>query len=67
MQLTEVEALNCVGGMWRAGGSSETFDVFDPATYETLASYPLAGAEDVRAVVEAAKAAFPEWRRTMPA
>lgn len=66
MQVTELEALNCVGGMWRAGGSPEKFDVFDPATSEILASYPLAGPEDVQAVVAAAKAAFPEWRRTPP-
>ena len=66
MQVTELEALNCVGGTWRAGGTSEMFDVFDPSTSETVASYTLAGPEDVRAVVEAGKAAFPEWRRTPP-
>jgi malonate-semialdehyde dehydrogenase (acetylating)/methylmalonate-semialdehyde dehydrogenase len=60
------EALNCVGGEWRRGHSSETVDVFNPATSEVLAKVQLAGAEDADAAVAAASAAFPEWRRMPP-
>ena len=60
------EALNCVGGEWRRGGSRETLDVFNPATSEVLARVQMAGAPDVDAAVASAAAAFPEWRRTPP-
>jgi malonate-semialdehyde dehydrogenase (acetylating)/methylmalonate-semialdehyde dehydrogenase len=62
----ESAALNCVGGEWRRGGSSESFEVFNPATAEVLAKVDLAGRDDVGAAVAAASAAFPEWRRTPP-
>jgi malonate-semialdehyde dehydrogenase (acetylating)/methylmalonate-semialdehyde dehydrogenase len=62
----ETTALNCVAGEWRKGGSSEAVDVFNPATAEVLASVPLASSEDAAAAVNAASAAFPEWRRTPP-
>src|SRR5882724_6047665 len=58
--------LNCVGGDWLTGHSSETLDVFNPATAEVLARVPLADASDVNAAVAAASAAFPDWRRTPP-
>src|ERR1051326_9112788 len=41
-------------------------DVINPATGEVLASVPMGGAADVNAAIEAAAAAFPEWRRTPP-
>lgn len=66
MQISELEALNCVGGAWHPGRSSKTFDVFDPATSEVLTTYALADATDAQRAVEAAAAAFPEWRRTPP-
>jgi len=68
MAVTQVEsaALNCVGGEWRRGGSTELFDVFNPATSEVLAKVPLAGKQDVDAAVAAAAAAYPAWRRTPP-
>jgi len=44
-------------------GSGRRFaDVMNPATGEVSAQLALASAADVDAVVEAAKAAFPEWR-----
>src|SRR5690242_6508560 len=58
--------LNCIGGDWRTGHSSETLDVFNPATAEVLAKVTLAEASDVDAAVSAAAAAFPAWRRTPP-
>jgi malonate-semialdehyde dehydrogenase (acetylating)/methylmalonate-semialdehyde dehydrogenase len=65
-QLEETAALNCVGGEWCRGRSSEPYEVFNPATAEVLARVHLAGREDVDAAVSAAAAAFPEWRRTPP-
>jgi malonate-semialdehyde dehydrogenase (acetylating)/methylmalonate-semialdehyde dehydrogenase len=62
----EIDFLNCVGGDWRPGHSSETFEVFNPATAEVLARVPMADASDVNAAVAAASAAFPDWRRTPP-
>jgi len=64
--LTENAALNCVGGEWRRGNSSDAFEVFNPATAEVLARINLAGGDDVAAAVASASAAFPEWRRTPP-
>lgn len=68
MPLTTLEnaALNCVGGEWSPGRSSETATVFNPATAEVLATLPLASREDVDAAVQSAAAAFPAWRRTPP-
>src|SRR5256886_10651069 len=57
---------NFINGQWAKAQSSEWRDVVNPATGEILASVPLAGAADVNAAVEAAAAAFPEWRRTPP-
>jgi malonate-semialdehyde dehydrogenase (acetylating) / methylmalonate-semialdehyde dehydrogenase len=62
----ESAALNFVGGEWRRGHSSEAYEVFNPATADVLARVNLAGREDVDAAVQAASAAFPEWRRTPP-
>ena len=50
----------------RLSHASEWRDVVNPATGEVLASVPLADAAEVNAAVEAAAAAFPEWRRTPP-
>ncbi len=58
--------LNCIGGEWSVGRSTEAFDVFNPASGDVLARVQLASAGDVDAAVENAAAAFPEWRRTPP-
>jgi malonate-semialdehyde dehydrogenase (acetylating) / methylmalonate-semialdehyde dehydrogenase len=57
---------NYINGLWTDSHASEWHDVVNPATGETVASVPLDGATDVSAAVEAAAAAFPEWRRTPP-
>jgi malonate-semialdehyde dehydrogenase (acetylating)/methylmalonate-semialdehyde dehydrogenase len=57
---------NYVSGHWTNSKSAEYADVINPATGESLARVPLNGKEDVAAAVEAAAAAFPEWRRTPP-
>jgi malonate-semialdehyde dehydrogenase (acetylating)/methylmalonate-semialdehyde dehydrogenase len=43
--------------------STDTLDVENPATLETLARVPLSIAVDVHQAVEAAQAAFPQWRQ----
>src|ERR1700758_4487488 len=55
-----------INGQWTGAQTSEWRDVVNPATGELLASVPMADAADVNAAVEAAAAAFPEWRRTPP-
>ena len=60
----ETAALNCLGGAWHRGSLDEAAEVFNPATAEVLARVPMAGAAEVDAAVQAAAAAFPEWRRT---
>jgi malonate-semialdehyde dehydrogenase (acetylating) / methylmalonate-semialdehyde dehydrogenase len=57
---------NYINGRWTDSLASEWRDVVNPATGEVLASVPLADASDVNGAVEAAAAAFPEWRRTPP-
>jgi len=55
-----------INGQWTEAQASEWRDVVNPATGELLASVPLADAAEVNDAVEAAAAAFPEWRRTPP-
>ena len=55
---------NFVDGEWRESAASEWMDVINPATGEPIARTPLSDASEVAAAVEAAAAAFPEWRRT---
>lgn len=57
---------NYVGGHWVQSRSEEWGDVVNPATGKLIATVPLSGAAEVNAAVEAAAAAFPEWRRTPP-
>ncbi|MDI9634494.1 aldehyde dehydrogenase family protein [Kamptonema cortianum] len=57
---------NYIGGEWVAAQSGETFDSFNPATEEVLAAAAKSGAADVDAAVQAARAAYKEWR-LMPA
>src|ERR1700685_352974 len=57
---------NYINGQWADSRASEWRDVVNPATGETLAQVPLADAAEVNQSVEAAAAAFPEWRRTPP-
>jgi len=57
---------NFINGQWRGASGSESQDVLNPATGEVLAQVPLSEASDVLAAVDAASAAFLEWRRTPP-
>ncbi|MGA8074638.1 MAG: CoA-acylating methylmalonate-semialdehyde dehydrogenase, partial [Candidatus Acidiferrales bacterium] len=44
----------------------ESQQIINPATQESLAELPLSTTDDVASAVEAAAAAFPNWRRTPP-
>lgn len=57
---------NFINGQWKDSHAAEWREVVNPATGDILASVPLAGAAEVNDAVEAAAAAFPEWRRTPP-
>jgi malonate-semialdehyde dehydrogenase (acetylating) / methylmalonate-semialdehyde dehydrogenase len=57
---------NYIDGHWTNSTSSEWQEVVNPATGEVLAQAPLSTAAEVAAAIEAAAAAFPEWRRTPP-
>ena len=51
-----------VDGEWVDADSGETFDVNNPANDEKLGSVPKMGAKETRRAIEAANAAYPEWR-----
>lgn len=66
MTATEVrgEVKNFIGGAWHRPSSEPATDVLNPATGEVIAKSPAGSAEEVTAAVDAASAAFPEWRAT---
>jgi len=52
----------CIGGEWRrSAGRRET--LLNPATAEPITTVPYCTAEEVRAAVDAAQAAFETWRQ----
>ena len=55
---------NFINGQWIDSNATEWFDVTNPATGEVIAQTPLGSVAEVGAAVDAAAAAFPEWRRT---
>ncbi len=56
---------NFVDGEW-VESKGEIRDVVNPAKYEVIAKVPISTKDEIDAAVEAAKAAFPDWRRTTP-
>src|SRR6201993_3511733 len=58
------EILNYYDGAWRKSSATEFVNVTNPATGELIGRTPISSAADVDAVVQAAAAAFPAWRRT---
>ena len=52
-----------IDGEW-VDSEGEKRDVVNPATMQTIARVPRSTAAEFDAAVQAAKAAFPEWRRT---
>jgi malonate-semialdehyde dehydrogenase (acetylating)/methylmalonate-semialdehyde dehydrogenase len=58
------QLLNYIGGVWQRSHASEFLDVRNPATAETIVRVPLSSREEVDAAVQAAQAAFADWRNT---
>ena len=64
--ITEVLDLqNYIDGEW-VDSEGELRDVVNPATMQPIARVPRSTAAEFDTAVSAAKAAFPEWRRTPP-
>ena len=63
---TVTKVSNYINGRWTESTATDWLDVTNPATAEVLARVPLSDASEVAAAVEAAAAAYPEWRRTPP-
>jgi malonate-semialdehyde dehydrogenase (acetylating)/methylmalonate-semialdehyde dehydrogenase len=59
------EIKNYINGEWVAS-KGEMLDIVNPATGRMLGKCPISTPEEIEAAVAAAKAAFPEWRRTTP-
>jgi succinate-semialdehyde dehydrogenase / glutarate-semialdehyde dehydrogenase len=53
-----------IGGKWVDAHRKDTFDVFNPASGETLGPAPDMGAIETQQAIAAAKKAFPGWRAT---
>lgn len=63
--MTEI-VKNFIGGEWVEARSGVMIDSINPATEELIFKAPQSTSEDVNAAVQAAQAAYPEWR-LMPA
>jgi malonate-semialdehyde dehydrogenase (acetylating)/methylmalonate-semialdehyde dehydrogenase len=57
---------NYINGQWRNSSATEYAEVINPATAESLGRVPTDSKRDAAEAIEAAAAAFPEWRRTPP-
>jgi aldehyde dehydrogenase (NAD+) len=53
---------NFIGGEWVDAVSGETFESRSPATGEVIGAFPKSGPDDVDRAVQAAQAAYEEWR-----
>jgi succinate-semialdehyde dehydrogenase/glutarate-semialdehyde dehydrogenase len=52
-----------VGGVWRDADSTSVVEVFDPATLKVMGTVPDMGADETRAAIDAAAAAFKTWKK----
>ncbi|MDO8540441.1 MAG: CoA-acylating methylmalonate-semialdehyde dehydrogenase [Opitutaceae bacterium] len=62
--LTLTPCPNFIGGEWRTMTNGAGTPVYNPSTGDVIAECPAGGAAEVDAAVEAAHAAFAEWRET---
>jgi aldehyde dehydrogenase (NAD+) len=53
---------NLIGGDWVGASSGDTFESCDPATGESIGSFPASGADDIDRAVDAALEAWESWR-----
>ena len=66
MSIAVTQTKNFVGGEWVDAVDGGTMDVLNPATGEVIAAVPSGTSADVERVVEAARAALPEWLEQTP-
>lgn len=66
VQAHTIQLPNLIGGQWKNSTAAEFLKVVNPATNELLAEVPVSPEREVVEAIEAAAAAFPEWRRTPP-
>tara|TARA_R110002049_G_scaffold212619_1_gene383783 strand:+ start:21417 stop:22928 length:1512 start_codon:yes stop_codon:yes gene_type:complete len=64
--MTTTAIQHFINGQVTAGESSNSQDVFNPATGRVTGHVSLASSKDVNTAVEAAQAAFPAWADTPP-
>jgi malonate-semialdehyde dehydrogenase (acetylating) / methylmalonate-semialdehyde dehydrogenase len=64
--VSEIRVPHFIAGEWVNSSSTDWQDLVNPANHAPLGKVPLADASEVNAAVEAAAAAFPQWRRTPP-
>lgn len=57
---------NYIGGQWVASAAIQQREIVNPATGKVLAQVPMSTAAEANRAVEAAHAAFAEWRATPP-
>src|SRR5687768_11497585 len=58
--------LSYINGHWTASTDGSTFAVTDPATGERLAWVAALDADQTGKAIDAAAAAFPDWRALLP-
>ena len=59
------EVKNYINGEW-VDSKGQIVDVVNPATGKVIGKCPISTKGEIDAAVTAAKAAYPEWRRTTP-
>ncbi|MGH3144672.1 MAG: aldehyde dehydrogenase family protein [Rubrobacter sp.] len=65
---SQVESMNFIGGEWVPADSGETTEVVNPSNpSEVLGTTPKSGEEETGRAIEAAAAALPGWKATLPA
>jgi len=51
-----------INGLWASAGSGRNMMVFNPSTHEAIGAVPLMGREETRQAIDAANAAWVDWR-----
>lgn len=65
---SRIESANFIGGEWVPADGGETSDIVNPSNpSEVLGTTPRSGREETGRAVDAAVAALPGWRATLPA
>src|SRR6201984_2313343 len=64
--VSDIRIPHFIGGEWVNSNSTEWQELINPGTHAPLGKVTLAGVAEVNAGIEAAAAAFPDWRRTPP-